>query len=163
MPEQPLWKRLGLPKPRKPATMPKPGARQPRKRPVQWEEQYQRMVADFLAVALPKDCLWYAVPNGGWRTKGIAARLKACGVKPGVGDFVLVYRQTYHELELKWDGYSSDAQKKHRLEVLAAGGRYGIARKTLDDVVARLTEWEIPLRIQATKLAGAARLSRGGP
>jgi RNA-binding protein YhbY len=143
-PKQPLHKLLGLPKPRGPYTPLKPGAKKPRARPVQYEEQYQRNVADYFGWALPKDAVWYAVPNGGWRTKGIAARLKACGVKKGVGDFVILYRTVHHELELKWDSYSSPEQKAHAVEVVAAGGKYGIARKTLEDVSRQLDEWGIP-------------------
>lgn len=135
---------LGLPKPRLPARLPRPGQKV-RRRPVQWEEQYQRTVADFFAWALPRDVLWYAVPNGGWRTKAIAARLKACGVKPGVHDFVLVYQGRHYELELKAKGGTmSPEQREHALKLVAVGGYSGVAADTLEDVIRQLDEWGIP-------------------
>lgn len=37
----------------------------------------------------PELALMFHVPNGGYRDKATAARLKACGVKPGVPDIFL--------------------------------------------------------------------------
>ncbi len=53
---------------------------------------------------LPELALMFAIPNGGHRSKAVAAKLKAEGVKPGVPDICLpVARGGYHGLfiELK--------------------------------------------------------------
>lgn len=52
------------------------------------------------------------VPNGGWRKKGVAKKLKAEGVKEGYPDYLLdVARQGYHGLriELKKTGGATRA------------------------------------------------------
>lgn len=58
-----------------------------------------------------------AIPNGGWRNKTVAAKLKRQGVKPGVYDFRLpVARGGYHgldiELKRRAGGALSPAQKR---------------------------------------------------
>jgi hypothetical protein len=43
--------------------------------------------------------LFHSIPNGGWRHKATAVRLKATGAKPGVPDlFFPVARQGFHGL-----------------------------------------------------------------
>lgn len=142
--KRPLHVQLGLPRPRGLARMPKPGAK-PRKRPVQHEEQFTIQVAEYFGWALPKTAVFFHVPNGGWRSKGIAGRLKAMGTKQGVADFVILYAGVYHELELKvLGGSQSFEQREHERAVISAGGKYGVARDTLDDVCRRLELWGIP-------------------
>lgn len=136
---------LGLPRPRPLATLPKPGERKERKRPVQWEAIFQRTVAEFFEWALPQDVVWYHVPNGGFRKKAEAARLKAMGVKAGVHDFVFLWRGQYFELDLKVRGNTlSKEQREHAVRVTKAGGRVGSASDTLEDVCRQLDEWGIP-------------------
>ena len=53
------------------------------------EDQIQIEVARWLDHKLPKDWRWYHPPNGGWRKKATAGRLKAMGVKTGVPDCVI--------------------------------------------------------------------------
>lgn len=49
--------------------------------------------------AIPELARLFAIPNGGYRAKSTAARLKAEGVKPGVPDlFLPVPRWSYHGL-----------------------------------------------------------------
>lgn len=154
---------LGLPKPRRRATLPKLGAKA-RKRPVAYEEQYQIMVAGFLGWALPASVVWYAVPNGGWRTKSVAGKLKAGGVKPGVHDLHFLYRGVHHELELKVHGNGlSTEQREHAAAVIAAGGKAGVASDTLEAVCAKLDEWGIPHARLTPNVKRAAPLSKGDP
>jgi hypothetical protein len=54
------------------------------------EEQIQVAVAQYLDAKLPRDWRWHHPPNGGWRKKATAARLKAQGVKPGVPDICIL-------------------------------------------------------------------------
>ena len=154
----PIWKLLNLPKPRVRATLPKPGAKR-RKSPVQWEEQFQRSVADFFAWALPPDVLWFAVPNGGWRNKAVAAKLKAGGVRPGVSDFVLVYEGRAYFLELKAKGgQQSEAQIVFEADACRAGAEYRLAADTIEDVRRAIRRWGIPIKIE-----GGLANHRDGP
>ncbi|MDR0620314.1 MAG: VRR-NUC domain-containing protein [Deltaproteobacteria bacterium] len=60
-----------------------------------WLETIQKLVPK------PK-ILYYAVPNGGWRNKVVAVKLKAQGVRPGVPDMVIpVPRGGYHGLYIE--------------------------------------------------------------
>jgi hypothetical protein len=141
----PIYKRLGLPKPRPLARLHKPGDKPARKAPVQWEEAYQRTVAEFLDWALPPGTVWFAVPNGGKRSKAVAAKLKAGGVKPGVADIIIIYRGDVYGLELKVrGGTQSNEQVEWEGHLHKAGGFYLIARDTIDDVQRCLEIWSIP-------------------
>ena len=70
-----------------------------------YEQQRLVLWLKTLQTLLPKPkILFYAVPNGGWRDKVVAVKLKAQGVSPGVPDLVLpVPRGDWHGLyvELK--------------------------------------------------------------
>lgn len=77
--------------------------------------------------------LLYHIPNGGWRKKGVAKKLKAEGVKPGVPDYCLpVARQGFHGLyiELKRinDGAASDDQLAWVDELRAQGYRAEVCK-----------------------------------
>jgi hypothetical protein len=54
------------------------------------EDEIQREVAAYLDLKLPKAWRWHHPPNGGWRKKATAARLKEQGVKPGVPDVCIL-------------------------------------------------------------------------
>jgi hypothetical protein len=54
------------------------------------EDEIQREVAAYLDLKLPKTWRWYHPPNGGWRKKATAARLKEQGCKPGVPDVCIL-------------------------------------------------------------------------
>ena len=67
------------------------------------EDREQMELAAWLGKAHP-GLLFFAIPNGGWRHKATAARMKATGVKAGVPDlFIAAARPPYHGLfiELK--------------------------------------------------------------
>lgn len=82
--------------------------------------------AAYNRAALPELQLLYAVPNGGYRNKATAARMKAQGVKAGVPDmFLPVPRGTYHGLyiELKRrKGGTVSAEQREWLTNLRAQG-----------------------------------------
>jgi hypothetical protein len=54
------------------------------------EQELQRAVVQLLTYAAVPGLIWYAVPNGGWRSKIEAAIFAGLGVKPGVADIALV-------------------------------------------------------------------------
>ena len=83
------------------------------------ESQEQRCLFEWAALQKgkhPELGLLYAVPNGSFRHKATAGRLKAEGVKAGVPDVVLpVARGNFHglyiELKRQKNSQTSDAQK----------------------------------------------------
>lgn len=74
----------------------------------------------------------FAIPNGGWRKKAVAKKLKAEGVKPGVHDYLLpVPRQGFAGLfvELKsLDGHGSKEQREFAVFVRSQGYRAEFAK-----------------------------------
>lgn len=89
--------------------------------------------------------LIYHVPNGGYRTKPEAAKLKAMGVKPGVFDLVLpAPRRPYHGLYLEMkkptDSNTSAAQFWWR-DRLVKNGYYAIICNGVDEAWKVLMEY----------------------
>jgi len=88
------------------------------------EHEIQKAICEYLDKR--KVCYW-AVPNGGKRSKAEASRLKAEGVKSGVPDLTIVHDGMYYGLEVKKPktstpkGYLSKAQKKRIKQIEAVG------------------------------------------
>jgi hypothetical protein len=105
------------------------------------EYQLQLYVVGLLRYCGRKDVVWFAVPNGEWRTPGAGARLKATGVVAGVADLVVVIRGKAHLLELKTaKGRLSPEQWAFREAAVAAGAEYAVAR-TPEEAKATLASW----------------------
>jgi hypothetical protein len=76
-----------------------------------------------LAGRMPELALLFAIPNGGKRSKAVAGKLKAEGVKAGVPDICLpVPRGSYHGLfiELKAKGGAASDSQRNWLRVLGS-------------------------------------------
>jgi hypothetical protein len=89
------------------------------------EDAEQRHLVNLLARVRP-DVLFFSVPNGGWRNKVTAAKLKATGVRPGVPDLVIPEpRRGYHglfiELKRSKGGQVSQYQKQWLASLRAKG------------------------------------------
>lgn len=112
------------------------------------EDALQRAVVDVLRVALPADAMVFAVPNGGWRNKTEAARLKGLGVVPGVADLVVLWGGGAILIELKTkSGRQSPAQRAWATKAEACGCSYHLCR-SVDDVVAALRGHGMHLRVR---------------
>ena len=86
------------------------------------EQSFQRSVASYLDLALPRDAVWFHCPSGGGRSKAEAGIFKAMGVKPGVPDIIIVYRGRVVAIELKSEkGRLSPAQKLMHAQLSVAG------------------------------------------
>lgn len=106
------------------------------------ETEFHKAVAQYLDRALPPECWWTTFPAGGGG-KARGGKLKACGLKAGVADILillpckdaLVRATDLLWLELKADkGTLSPAQKSF---VKRMSGFVGVSAwicKTLDDV-----------------------------
>jgi rhodanese-related sulfurtransferase len=91
--------------------------------------------------AAPK-VIWYAVPNGGYRSKRTAAMLKAQGVRAGVADIALVLpggQSAFVEVKAP-HGRQSPEQREFEAAVSLAGARYAIVR-SIDEARAVLASW----------------------
>lgn len=83
--------------------------------------------AETRAASYPELWLLYAIPNGGQRAKGVAAKLKAEGVKAGVPDLCLpIGKNGYHALYIETKnqkGRVADKQAVWHTALRAAGNQ----------------------------------------
>lgn len=110
------------------------------------EAQLQAQVAQLLSVALPVDARFHHSPGEGKRGWRSQCALKASGFSAGWPDIEIVWRGRVYFLELKSQkGRVSPAQAECHAGLIAAGARLAVVR-SLDEAVATLTQWDIPLR-----------------
>jgi hypothetical protein len=93
----------------------------------------------------PELAYFYAIPNGGFRHKAVAGRMKAQGVRAGVLDFNLdVARGNYHglriELKRRAGGTVSLAQK-HWIAWLTSQGYLAVVCKGWEEARDRLVDY----------------------
>ena len=110
------------------------------------EEELHRAVADFLRHALrPHECLWFHVPNGGWRSDAEGGVLKALGVMAGIPDLLFVRPGAkLAAIELKSAAGKTTCTQK---AVALALGRLGVpvrVCRSIDDVELALSIFNIP-------------------
>ncbi|MGE0766376.1 MAG: hypothetical protein AB7L90_07925 [Hyphomicrobiaceae bacterium] len=116
------------------------------------ESQVQRAVVQHLMSRAVAQVFWFAVPNGGWRTKAEAAILNGHGVIAGVPDLIVIARGLPYGLELKpKHGVLSRVQQETHARMREAGAivatTYG-----LDDALRQLETWGV-LRPNASSRA----------
>lgn len=81
--------------------------------------------AEYHTYHIPELAYLFAIPNGGWRHKATAGRLKAEGLKAGVPDVCLpVPRGDYAGLwiEMKWGSNKPTKNQRRWLDFLAGQG-----------------------------------------
>lgn len=102
----------------------------------------QRYVIDLLRLTARRNVVWFAVPNGEYRSPRTGARLKAMGVVPGVADVVLVIPPGQaHFLELKAaKGRQSAEQREFEEWAASSGAPYAIARSP-EEARRLLADW----------------------
>lgn len=106
------------------------------------EQELQRAVVELLGYAAAPGVIWYAVPNGGWRSKSEAAIFAGLGVKPGVADFALVLpggQAAFLELKSA-KGRLSPAQEAFAESCATAGALWAVARD-IDEAIEALRGW----------------------
>lgn len=130
--------------------------RGPRRTPRQNPElALQIAVARFLSLALPTDVEWTASLSGAHLGPAQRSKMKASGLRPGFPDLMMIFRRRTYYIELKAEkGVLSSDQKR----VLAAlhPDCWAVCR-SLDEVVAALTRWGVPLRATVHQLGGIDR------
>ena len=80
------------------------------------------------------------MPNGGYRTKSEAMKMKATGLVAGVSDLIIVQPNRVIFLELKdTNGRQSNEQKSFQEKITALGFEYWLIR-SLEEFKAKLAE-----------------------
>ncbi len=110
------------------------------------EEQLQMATVKFLRHALDANAMFFAVPNGGLRSRTEAMRFKATGTIAGMPDLFVIFSGKTLGIELKAPkGRLSDAQINCHAKLMSAGVRVGVCR-SLEEVVSELLMAGVPLR-----------------
>lgn len=113
------------------------------------EQELQKSVAQWLGLALPKDCFWTAINPVPSKSKAVAGLSKAMGLKAGVPDLAFSYRGKVFFIELKaGKGAASDNQLDCHEDIARAGAPVAVCR-SIDDIHTVLTGWNIPVRASA--------------
>jgi len=114
------------------------------------ELNFHKTVAQFLDRALPDSCWYTTFPSGGGG-KARGAKLKACGLKPGVADVLILFGGgtatdvIWIELKAK-AGRLSDSQKEFFASMSRFGRVYTYAAKKIEGVQTILETHGIPLK-----------------
>jgi len=112
------------------------------------ESRAQEAIVAFLRRALPPRYRVISVPNGGYAADPkTVGRLKREGLHPGAPDLIVMRNDGWFAaLEIKSEtGRLGDNQAEF-LDWLAAGGASAAVVRSLDEAVAVLTEYGVPLR-----------------
>lgn len=119
-----------------------------RRRPKRPEQSLQATLVDALHRVLTEETYFFAVPNGGMRSRVEAAIFVGQGVRPGVPDLIFIHKGRAFGLELKSDaGRLNDNQRTAHEGMRAAGARVEVAR-TFDEAMKHLRDAGIPLRMK---------------
>lgn len=114
------------------------------------EETLQRSVVKLLRHALPEGSIFFAVPNGGLRSRTEAIRFKSTGTLAGVPDLLVITAGRILGIELKsGNGRLSDAQLYCHEQFRRAGADVFVCR-SLEEVADALTAAGVPLRARVT-------------
>ena len=86
------------------------------------EQALQVEIVQWMKRTLPPEVVFFHVPNGGGRTKGQGAIMKAMGVIPGVPDLIVSWPGCVAAIELKAGaGRASEAQQAMQARMAAIG------------------------------------------
>jgi hypothetical protein len=111
-----------------------------RRRP---EQEIQKALAGHLRARAAAGTFWLHVPNGGGRSAIEGALLKACGVRAGAPDLILIRGGKVFGLELKANGGRvSQAQAQAHQEMRAAGAEVAVATG-VDEAIKLLERWAL--------------------
>jgi hypothetical protein len=109
------------------------------------EEDWQIALVQHLELRRMPGVIFYAIPNGGLRSKSEAVRLKKMGVRPGASDigFIIPPDGLAAMLECKaGKNKPSPEQEQFGVEVEAAGALFAVAWN-IDQALNILTAWRV--------------------
>ena len=109
------------------------------------EDRLQAAIVAYLRTVMVEGIV-FSIPNGGLRSKAIAAKMKWTGALAGVSDLVVVAPSVIGFIEVKTDkGVLSKPQKWFRDFVLSNGFHWCVLR-SIEDARSMLTNWGIQTR-----------------
>lgn len=115
------------------------------------EEQLHRAVVQYLKWALPDDAVYFHVANGGLRSKHIAAKMAALGVRAGIPDLEIVWAGLDGKslfIELKTEkGAISSVQKQMHQRLVRCKAIVQVCR-SVAEVADALIALGMPLRVR---------------
>jgi hypothetical protein len=107
------------------------------------EQTLQKVLVDHLRARAAAGTYWFHPANGGARTAIEGAILKACGVRAGTPDLILIKDGRTYGLELKADnGRVSPAQAQAHQDMKAAGAEVAVATG-IDEAIKQLENWSL--------------------
>ena len=107
------------------------------------EQDLQKALADHLRARAAAGTYWFHPANGGARSAIEGAILKACGVRAGTPDLILIRNGRTYGLELKADkGRVSPAQAQAHEEMRKAGAEVPVATG-IDEAIKQLEVWQL--------------------
>ncbi len=111
------------------------------------EDQLEKLVTDYLAIALPDDVVTWHTPNGGYRLSvAMRAKIKRLGVVAGIPDRMFLYNGQLSFIEMKAPkGKISKAQTQMMMRLKLAGATGRVCR-SLEEVKHALIAFGIPLK-----------------
>ncbi|HEX4302870.1 MAG TPA: hypothetical protein VHZ78_08750 [Rhizomicrobium sp.] len=128
------------------------------------EQDFQIALVRLLDMILTPATRFFHVPNGGYRTRAEAGILKAMGIKPGMHDVVFLHRLQFGDaivcaaygLELKTNDCDLDDNQIQAHADLATIGMPSAVARNIDEAIAHIRSWGIPLRMKDTRVELAA-------
>lgn len=120
------------------------GARPARKGPKRKSPERALQVALVKQLTRHAKCLWWAVPNGGFRHLYTATKMRAEGVRRGVPDLCFVLSGgTAAFLEMKAPGGSLTPEQKQFRDAAEAAGAWWATAKSLEEAWDILARWGV--------------------
>lgn len=107
------------------------------------ENSIHKALVERLELGVMPGVFWFHVPNGEYRAKATAARLRSMGVKAGVPDFVFIINGRAHFLELKRDGGRLSPTQLETIERLVACKCPVSTAVGLNDALSVLETWRV--------------------
>jgi hypothetical protein len=105
------------------------------------EDTIQRSLVAHLKVRAAPGLFWYAVPNGGVRSKVEAAIMKSTGTRRGVPDLAFLHEGKAFYLEVKsLTGRATEHQLQAISDINRAGG-YAAIGQGIDACLQILQQW----------------------
>jgi hypothetical protein len=109
------------------------------------EHQLQRAVADYLDRALPEDAFWTSIDSAG-RGPIQGARMKRRGVKRGLLDALIIWRDVTIWLELKSGKGRVTPEQAAFMRIALDAGHFATLCRSVDAVADALRFYGVPLR-----------------
>ena len=105
------------------------------------ETAIQQSFIAYLDLCAHRDLVYWAVPNGGKRSKVEAARFKAEGVRAGIPDVHFMFRGQFYVLEIKAKKGRVSPDQKVMMERLRLAGAIDAVAHGIDACMAQVKAW----------------------